>query len=192
MKYFLKQVVNKFFGILTWPLYVLFCIHKRWAGGRRALSSITQACAIVPGMTGEWFRRGVLQWVTGAPLQNCCLGYGAIFSDPRVRIGEGVYIGPRSDIGYASIGRDCILGSGVHIVSGQHQHLFSDQETPIRDQGGVFSQITIGPDTWVGNAAVVAADIGGGCVIGAGSVVIKPIPARSVAAGNPARVLRSR
>jgi maltose O-acetyltransferase len=33
--------------------------------------------------------------------------------------------------------------------------------------------------------------IGDGCTIGAGSVVTKDVPARSVAVGNPARVIKS-
>jgi maltose O-acetyltransferase len=36
------------------------------------------------------------------------------------------------------------------------------------------------------------ADIGAECVIGAGSVVVKPVPAQSVAVGNPSTVIRSR
>jgi len=35
------------------------------------------------------------------------------------------------------------------------------------------------------------ADVGEGATVGAGSVVTRPIPARSVAAGNPARVIRN-
>jgi maltose O-acetyltransferase len=36
------------------------------------------------------------------------------------------------------------------------------------------------------------ADVGPDCVIGAGSVVVKPVPARSVAVGNPAAVIKAR
>jgi len=35
------------------------------------------------------------------------------------------------------------------------------------------------------------ADVGEHCIVGAGSVVTKPIPDFSVAVGNPARVIRS-
>jgi acetyltransferase-like isoleucine patch superfamily enzyme len=115
-----------------------------------------------------------------------------LFSDPRLRIGNGVYLGSRCDIGYAHIEPDCVIGSGVHILSGQQQHRFDDPDVPIRDQGGTLQRVSIGRDTWIGNNAVIAADVGAGCVIGAGSVVVKPVPDRSVAAGNPARILRTR
>jgi acetyltransferase-like isoleucine patch superfamily enzyme len=44
----------------------------------------------------------------------------------------------------------------------------------------------------VGSAAVVLADVGAGTVVGAGSVVTKPLPPMVVAAGVPARVIRPR
>ena len=50
----------------------------------------------------------------------------------------------------------------------------------------------IGEGTWVGSAAVVLADVGRHCVIGAGAVVTVPIPDYAIAAGVPARVIRSR
>ena len=50
----------------------------------------------------------------------------------------------------------------------------------------------IGEGTWVGSAAVVMADVGRHCVIGAGAVVTRPLPDYSVAVGVPARVIRSR
>ncbi len=47
-------------------------------------------------------------------------------------------------------------------------------------------------NSWVRNSCVVIADIGENCIVGAGSVLVKPIPARSVAVGNPAQVVRTR
>jgi acetyltransferase-like isoleucine patch superfamily enzyme len=44
----------------------------------------------------------------------------------------------------------------------------------------------------VGSAAVVMADVGPDSVVGAGAVVTRPLPARVIAAGIPARVLRHR
>ena len=63
-------------------------------------------------------------------------------------------------------------------VSGRHQHHFIRLDEPIQAQGGTFEQVRIGRNSWIGNSTVVMADIGDDCVIGAGSVVVKPIPAR--------------
>ena len=52
--------------------------------------------------------------------------------------------------------------------------------------------VRVGAGSWIGSGAVILADIGKNCVIGAGSVVTRPIPDHVVAAGVPARVVRER
>jgi len=54
--------------------------------------------------------------------------------------------------------------------------------------------VTLGHNCWIGDNVTILrkADIGIGAVIGAGSVVTKPIPDFAIAVGNPARVLRYR
>jgi acetyltransferase-like isoleucine patch superfamily enzyme len=52
--------------------------------------------------------------------------------------------------------------------------------------------VRIGAGSWIGSASVVMADIGQESIIGAGTVVTKPIPEYSFAAGVPARVIRDR
>ena len=192
MKQQLKLVTDIIFKFLSWPFFLFYRLQGQVLGKKKAFLNVTQACSLIPGVCGEWFRRGFLQWVTGQPLQDCCICFGSTFSDPRIKIGNGVYIGMRCDIGYATIENDCVIGSGVHILSGQNQHYFDDPNIPIRDQGGEFKQVVIGADTWIGNAAVIAADLGTGCVIGAGSVVVVPVPNKGVAVGNPAQVVKYR
>lgn len=53
-------------------------------------------------------------------------------------------------------------------------------------------EVTIGDNVWIGGNSVICpgVHIGDNVVIGAGSVVTKDIPAWSVAAGNPCRVIR--
>jgi acetyltransferase-like isoleucine patch superfamily enzyme len=62
----------------------------------------------------------------------------------------------------------------------------------IREQGHDHRVIEIGPDVWVGASATIIASIGEGAVVGANSVVTRPVPARAVVAGTPARILRRR
>lgn len=50
----------------------------------------------------------------------------------------------------------------------------------------------IGEGSWVGEAAVLAADVGRQTVVGAGAVVTRPLPDRVIAVGVPARVARRR
>ena len=62
-----------------------------------------------------------------------------------------------------------------------------------RNQGLEYARpITIGHNVWIGAHVSVlpGVSIGDNCVIGAGSVVNKDIPANSLAAGNPCKVIR--
>ncbi len=178
--------------MLSLPFYLCYRLESVFVGERKAFGMLSQWVSIVPGLIGEWFRRAYLRWATGLTLEDCCVSFGTTFSDQRVRIGNGVYLGRGCDIGYADIGPNCLIASGVHILSGLRQHGFENLDTPIKEQQGEYSKVTIGEDTWIGNGAIVAADVGKKCVIGVGAVVVKPIPDFAIAAGNPARVIRFR
>jgi len=123
---------------------------------------------------------------------NCCISFGVHFSDLRAKIGEHVYIGADCDIGWADIGNDTLIGSGVHIISGKHTHGIADLNIPIRLQPGTAEMILIGENCWIGNGAIIMAKIGNHSVVGAGSVVIKDLPDFSVVVGNPAKIIRKR
>ena len=63
-----------------------------------------------------------------------------------------------------------------------------------RNQGLEYAKpIHVGNNVWIGAHVSVlpGVTIGDNCVIGAGSVVTKDIPANSLAVGNPCRVIRS-
>ena len=62
----------------------------------------------------------------------------------------------------------------------------------IRHQGNMRTLVRIGAGTWIGSGAIVMADVGKNSVVGAGSVVSKPLPDNVVAAGAPARIIRER
>lgn len=96
-----------------------------------------------------------------------------------------------------TIGDDCSFGPNVTIVTPLHPML-PEERRGIRCSDGetrflcYAKPVTIGSDCWFGANVVVCpgVTIGEGCVIGAGSVVTRDIPARSFAAGVPARVIR--
>jgi virginiamycin A acetyltransferase len=85
-----------------------------------------------------------------------------------------------------------LLGSHVSVINGGGQHGIERLDIPIREQPGSYPRVTIGRDTWIGDRSIVLADVGQHCVVGAGSVVIKPVPDYAIAVGNPARVIRFR
>ncbi|WP_161602540.1 acyltransferase [Tautonia marina] len=119
-------------------------------------------------------------------------GFGTILAHREVRVGRRVSCGSYCTIGMAVFEDDVMLGSNVDLLSGRRQHHTDDTDRPIQDQGGTFTPVRIGRNSWIGNSAVVMADVGSDAVVGAGSVVVKPVPSMVVAAGNPAQVIRQR
>ncbi|MCC8171254.1 MAG: acyltransferase [Parabacteroides sp.] len=108
-----------------------------------------------------------------------------------VHIGRNTRIGLRNTlIGPVTIGNRTILAQNI-VVSGLN-HNYDDIQKPITRQGVSVSPIRIDDDVWIGANCTVTAGvhIGKHVVIAAGSVVTKNIPAYSIAAGNPARVIK--
>lgn len=96
-----------------------------------------------------------------------------------------------------TIGDDCNFGPNVTIVTPVHPML-PDERFRMLDKDGnqkrfcYAKPVKIGSDCWFGANVVVCpgVTIGDGCVIGAGSVVVKDVPPYTFAAGNPCRVIR--
>jgi acetyltransferase-like isoleucine patch superfamily enzyme len=113
---------------------------------------------------------------------------------------SGIHIGRDSLIGEYSIIRGqggVTIGDRVY-TSPMTQiiavnHIFEDPERPFIDQGITAEGIIIEDDVWLG-ANVVVTDgvrIGKGAVVAAGAVVTKDVPAHTVVAGVPAKVIRN-
>ena len=101
------------------------------------------------------------------------------------------------DDGEVTIGNDCNFGPNVTIVTPVHPMVASERRL-MRTGAGEEKRLCyakpvhIGNDCWFGANVTVCpgVTIGDGCVIGAGSVVTRDIPANSFAAGVPCRVIR--
>jgi acetyltransferase-like isoleucine patch superfamily enzyme len=91
-------------------------------------------------------------------------------------------------IGDVTLEDDVLVGSHVSIINGNRQHGIDRLDTPVRDQLGQYPRITIGEDSWIGDRAIVMSNVGKHCVVGAGSVVTKPVPDYAIVVGNPSRV----
>jgi acetyltransferase-like isoleucine patch superfamily enzyme len=114
--------------------------------------------------------------------------------DPaRIRIGAGTFLNLGvmvAAVELVEIGDHCMFANGCFVTDGSHR--FDDLERPVPWQGFTSKGSTrIGDNVWCGANVVVTSGvtIGERCVIGANSVVTADVPAGSIAAGAPARVL---
>lgn len=147
--------------------------------------------SLLPGKTGYFLRNAYYRFTLRRCSTDSQISFGTYFSNcSKAEVGTDVYIGTRCLIGIATIGDRVLIADHVQILSGSRQHASMDSTRA--DQASKFTRVHIGNDTWIGTGAIIMADIGEHCVVGAGSVVTKPIPDFSVAVGNPAKVIRSR
>lgn len=180
-------------GVVT-PAVLLYRLRVALAPGRRNafFQGSSQAFSLIPGLTGNLLRRAFYRRTLRACGPRCTISFGTLFSTPDAELGSDVYIGANCMVGRASIGDDTLIGSNVDLLSGKRQHSFEQTDVPIRLQGGAFEPILVGRDTWIGNGAIVAADVGDGAIVAAGAVVVRDVLPLTIVGGNPARELGRR
>ena len=174
------------------PLVASFTLRAALVGRDRAIQSSTQWLSLVPGLSGQYLRRAFLSRTIAGCHHTAVVEFGTTFSRAGARLVERVYIGPGCHLGLVHVEANVLIASGVHVPSGANSHRIDDHLRPIREQGSSERLVRIGAGSWIGSAAIVMADVGPHSVIGAGAVVTQPVPGKVVAAGVPARVLRTR
>lgn len=116
---------------------------------------------------------------------------------PAIILGDGCKIGRRSMItarNRVCLEEDVLLGPSVLIAD--HGHEFSDVDAPIHAQGlTAGGKILIERNCWLGyGAAVICSSgdlvVGRNSVVAANSVLTRSVPAFSVVAGNPAKIVK--
>lgn len=109
----------------------------------------------------------------------------------HVHLDENVFINVNVtliDNAPISIGRQTMVGPNVQFYTSSHP-----LDPELRCQGlETAKAIMVGAQVWIGGGAILMPGItvGDGAVIGAGAVVTKDVPARTVVAGNPAKIIR--
>jgi acetyltransferase-like isoleucine patch superfamily enzyme len=115
--------------------------------------------------------------------------------DARVRIGAGSFLNIAvmvASVELVEIGDHCMFANGCFVTDGNHR--FDDPDKPVTWQGfSTKGPTRVGDNVWCGANVVITSGVtvGERCVIGANSVVTEDLPPFSIAAGAPARVLRT-
>ena len=152
-------------------------VHKRGSGSRICRSVRLD---VLPSRRFDLCER--------ATIEDYCVinnGVGDVTVGAHSRVGIGsVLIGP------VAIGSQVIIAQHV-VVSGLN-HSYEAIDLPIRLQPVTARAIVIEDECWIGANAVVTAGvrIGKHAIVAAGSVVTKDVPAYTVVAGSPARIIK--
>ncbi len=160
--------------------------------GTGTFSFWSQTVSLIPGTIGVTLRRAFYRQVLPACEANVCVSFGTTISHPTARLHRNAYVGSYCTLGDVTIEEDVLIASNVSVMNGCRQHGTERLDIPIREQPGVYEPVTIGADSWIGERAVVAANVGRHCIVGVGAVVTKPLPDYAIAVGVPARVIRFR
>lgn len=161
--------------------------------GMASYKKAKKLCARLQTMTmlDEDYREVIEDLIPGIPASTtvnppfiCDHGHG-------IRLGENVFINYNAtmlDGGLITIGDNCQIGPNCQFLTPNHPIDYMERRKPIER----CCPINIGKDCWLGGGVTVCpgVTIGDRCIIGAGSVVVKDIPADSMAVGNPARVIK--
>lgn len=129
----------------------------------------------------------------GCWIQGGSESLGWCSDEPTVLIGDRVSITGQTTISGARsvrIGDNVLIGRGVHISD--HSHAYSEAKA-VRDQGiSAPRAVEIQDGAWLGQNVVISpgVTVGRFAVVGANSIVTHDVPARTVVAGAPARVIR--
>jgi acetyltransferase-like isoleucine patch superfamily enzyme len=92
------------------------------------------------------------------------------------------------------IGNDVTLGQGVQLITHDGtSRLFRDHLPGMSPFGNRFGTIVIRDNCFIGNNAILlpGVEVGPDSAVGAGSVVTKTVPPRTIVAGNPARPIKT-
>ncbi|MEO5979828.1 MAG: acyltransferase [Chryseolinea sp.] len=110
-----------------------------------------------------------------------------------VKIGSHCQINENVYIQSAVIGDYVLIAQNVAVLAVTHK--FDDIHVPIMLQGSTLPHpVTIEDNVWLGRNVIVmpGVKLGTGCIIGAGSVVTKSVPAYAIFGGVPAKIIKYR
>ena len=109
----------------------------------------------------------------------------------EIRVGRNVFVNQNCtfyDLGGLDIADDVMIGPNVSIITSGHPIEPSQRRAFV-----IAKPIVIERNVWIAAGATIigGVTVGENSVVAAGSVVTKDVPANSLVAGNPARVIRS-
>jgi virginiamycin A acetyltransferase len=146
--------------------------------------------SILPGKSGMFLRRAYYRLTLDRCAANFYIGFGALFTHKNVIVEKDVYVGPYALVGSVHLGEGCLIGSRASLLSGTQQHVLDEHGHWGPCDKARLRMIKIGNYAWIGEGAIVMANIGEGTMVAAGAVVDQDARGGILLAGNPSRFVR--
>lgn len=170
-------------GILTWPIVWPLAMLSRHS--MFLFQSCSEFFSLFPYVFGVIVRYEFYRFALRKCGKNVFFGFGTILNYPDISIGDHVLIGRYNVIHHCDFGSYTLTAEHCIFLSGSRQHTAKRLDVPIALQGGQLKRIVIEDNVWVGAGCIVMDDVGEGSIVGAGTVVSKPVPRNHIVAGNP-------
>lgn len=113
----------------------------------------------------------------------------------RIVIGERCFVGPNCFLSAGErieIRQDTVLGAACHLLAAGHRY---DDPTRAVAKAEVVSYgpLVLGVNSWIGVGAIIVGgvEVGYGAIVAAGSLLRTSVPPLCLAAGHPARVIKT-
>jgi virginiamycin A acetyltransferase len=191
MRQTLKKTLNVLCLVLVSPFAVTSWLEKNISKHSETVFLFwSHVFSLLPGLPGVFLRRAYYFLTLDNCSLNCYISFGSIFTHRASVIEDHVYLGAYAIVGSAFIGKNSLIGSRVSILSGKALHIRSDDGGWEPFDASRMVQVKLGPKVWVGEGALIMADLGEGSMVGAGAVVTSKVRSNIVVAGNPARFIR--
>lgn len=181
----MKSIINRFLSNLKWLLL------------RRKLGSYKSKVYISSKVTMKYPECIHFGCNVGIGKMTCFLPvkqYAGVRYNPQIIIGDNCMIGIRNSfacIDRIQIGNNVLFAGYVHITD--HSHGYEDITRPIAKQTLISKgMVVVEDDCWLGFGSEIlfGVHIGKHCIVAARAVVTKDVPAYSIVAGNPARIVK--
>lgn len=188
----IKRTIKLSFRLMIYPIYLWFSLLTLLLNEDRTFATFSQFFSLIPGKLGTYCRASFYCLTCPGTSDDIVVGFLTVLSHRNTTIERGVYIGSQCNIGKCYIRKNTLIGSGVHILSGNKQHKISDTTRPIQEQGGTFRKIEINKNCWIGNCAILQVDLPSDCVVSAGAIITKNYKSGDIIIGSAGKVLRNR
>jgi len=186
MTYDQKKYIVWFFMLFTAPFAFISMIFYLIFNTEGTFVAFAKLLSLVTGKIGNYLRTSYYMLTLSKCHYDLSVDFASFFAHPNAVVGRKVVIGSFTIIGTAKISNNVLISSHVSILSGKFQHY---SEGNVASKYQLFSEVSIGKNTWIGEGAIVMASIGERCIVSAGSVVSKNMGDDLTAIGNPARFI---